>query len=160
VKPTPLPSSNSSSNMGAIVGGAVGGVVVIALAAIAIGFFMRSRRSKAPAPVAPPFVGAYQPPPAMDEIQQPLTMDDGYTMSSNPGTIGSSMPGTPVTQMRIYNPNDPSTFPGYQGSGYQGLPQSPAMPPEGPVPSLNGTGNSLATMQTSRPQGYHGLPTV
>ena len=102
VKPTPLPSSNSSSNMGAIVGGAVGGVVVIALAAIAIGFFMRSRRSKAPAPVAPPFVGAYQPPPAMDEIQQPLTMDDGYTMSSNPGTIGSSMPGTPVTQMRIY----------------------------------------------------------
>jgi hypothetical protein len=51
------------------------------------------------------------------------------------------------------NPNDPSTFPG------QGVPQTPATP-QGPVPSLNGTGNSLATMQTSQPQGYHGLPTV
>jgi hypothetical protein len=141
--------------MGIIVGGAVGGVVVIALAAIAIGFFLRQRRSEAPASVAPPFVGASQP--HMDEIQQPLTMDDGYT-SSIPGTIGSSMPGTPLSPMRIYNPNDPSTFPGYQGPEYQGVPQTPATPPQGPVPSANGTGNSLATMQTA--QGYHGLPTV
>jgi hypothetical protein len=184
-KPTSSPTSKSSSNMGIIVGGAVGGVVVIALAAIAIGFFLRQRRSEAPASVAPPFVGASQP--HMDEIQQPLTMDDGYT-SSIPGTIGSSMPGTPLSPMRIYvrvscplavallcvlipcgflpilfffdtqNPNDPSTFPGYQGPEYQGVPQTPATPPQGPVPSANGTGNSLATMQTA--QGYHGLPTV
>jgi hypothetical protein len=187
--PTPPPSSKSSSNMGVIVGGAVGGVVVISLAAIAIVFFLRRRSSEAPAPVAPPVVGAYQPP--MDEIQRPLTMDDGYAASSIPGTVGSSVPGTPVSPMRIYvrvscpitcraamcahrmrflilccccfdtqDPNDSSTFPGYQGPGYQGVPQSPATPLQGPVPSLNGTGNSLATMQTSRPQGYHGLPTV
>lgn len=161
----------------------MGGVVVIgAIAAIAIGLSLRSRRSGAQAPVAPPVVGASQPP--MDEIQQPLTMDDGYPASSISGTIGSSMPGTPVAPMRFYvrvscqvtrrasmcahrmrflihsfffdaqNPNDPSTFPGYQG-----VPQTPATP-QGPVPSLNGTGNSLATMQTSQPQGYHGLPTV
>jgi len=157
--PTPTPTPKSNSNIGAIVGGVVGGVAVIALAAIAIVFFLRRRSSDAPAPAAPPIVGAFQPP--MDEIQQPLTMDDGYTVSSSiPGTIGSSMPGTPVAPMRIYDPNDPSTFPGYQASEYQGVPQTPAMPSQGPVPSLNGTGNSLATMQTSRPQGYHGLPTV
>jgi hypothetical protein len=160
VKPTSSSTSKkSSSNLGAIVGGAVGGVVVIALAAVAIVFFLRRRSSDGPAPVAPPAVGAYQPP--MDEIQQPLTMDDGFTMASSiPGTIGSSMPGTPVSPMRIYDPNDPSTFPGYQTPEYQAVPQAPATPPQGPVPSLNGTGNSLATMQTSRPQGYHGLPTV
>ena len=100
VKPTPSPTSKSSSNTGAIVGGVVGGVAVIGgLAAIAIGLFLRRRSSEAPAPVAPPVVGTYQPP--MDEIQQPLTMDDGYT-ASIPGTIGSSMPGTPLAQMRIY----------------------------------------------------------
>jgi len=143
--------------MGAIVVGAVGGVVVISLAAVAIVFFLRRRRPEAPAPVGPPAFGAYQPP--MDEVQQPLTMDDAYTASSFPGTIGtSSIPGTP---MRIYDPNDPSTFPGYEGvpqTGYQGVPQTPTTPLQGPVPSLNETGNSLATMQTSR--GYHGLPTV
>jgi len=151
----------------------VGGVAVISLAAIAIFFFRRQRRPEAPAPVAPSFFGASQPP--MDEIQQPLTMDDRYTTSSVPGTIGSSIPGTPGATMRIYDPNDPSTFPGYQGipqtpaspqgtvpsfNGYQGVPETPTSPPLGTVPSFNGTGNSLATMQTSRPQGYHGLPTV
>jgi hypothetical protein len=192
------PASKSSSNTGAIVGGVVGGVAVISLAAIAIFFFRRQRRPEAPAPVAPSVFGASQPP--MDEVQQPLTMDDRYTTSSFPGTIGSSIPGTPGATMRIYvsvscrcasmcrvrssypfdtqDPNDPSTFPGYQGipqtpaspqgtvpsfNGYQGVPETPTSPPLGIVPSFNGTngtGNSLATMQTSRPQGYHGLPTV
>ena len=103
VKPTPSPAPKSSSNTGAIVGGVVGGVAVIGLAAIAIGLFLRRRRPEAP-PAAQPVVDVYQPP--MDEIQQPLTMDDGYTASSIPGTIGSSSmpgtPGTPVVPMRIY----------------------------------------------------------
>lgn len=159
VKPTSSSTPKSSSNMGAIVGGVVGCVIVIALASIAFVLFLRRRGSEAPAPIAPPVVSASQPP--MDEVQQPLTMNDGYAASSIPGSIGSSMPGTPVSPMRIYDPNDPSTFPGYEGSGYEGVPQTPATPPQGPVPSFNGTTNSLATMQTSRPQqGYHGLPTV
>ena len=181
VKPTPSPTPKSSSNTGAIVGGVVGGVAVIGLAAIAIGLFLRRRRPQAPS-VTQPVVDVYQPP--MDEIQQPLTMDDGYTASSIPGTIGSSSmpgtPGTPVVPMRIYvrvscpicallcsliacaffavlsfytqDPNDPSTFPGYQG-----VLQTPTTP-QGAMPSANGTGNTLSTMQTSR--GYHGLPTV
>jgi hypothetical protein len=93
-------SSKSSSNTGAIVGGAVGGVAIISLAGIAIMFFLRRRRPEAPAPVAPPVFGASQPP--MDEIRQPLTMDNEYATSSIPGTIGSSIPGTPGASMRIY----------------------------------------------------------
>ena len=107
VKPTSSPSSKSSSNTGAIVGGVVGGLVVISLAAVAIVFFLRRRRQDAPA-VTPPVVDTSQPP--MDEVQQPLRMDDGYASSSIPGTIGtSSIPGTigissmsPLAPMRIY----------------------------------------------------------
>jgi len=120
--PTPSPTQKSSSNTGAIVGGVVGGVAVISLVAIAIGFFLRQRPSQAPAPVTPAVVSASQPP--MDEIQHPLTTDDGYTSSSVPGTIGTpSMSGTPLTPpaappaappirlyVRVYVPNWPSRF--------------------------------------------------
>jgi hypothetical protein len=163
----------------------VGGVGTISLVVIAIGFFLRRRRRRALAPAALPVVGASQLP--MDEIQHPLTMNDGSS-SSIPGTIASSsMHGTPTALMgnvRVSCPishrasmcahrmrflarsyffffffdtqdsNYLSTFPAYQG-----VPQTPTTP-QGPVPPPNGTGNSLATMQTSRQQGYHGFPTV
>ncbi|KAI0271934.1 hypothetical protein BGY98DRAFT_936902 [Russula aff. rugulosa BPL654] len=145
----------SSSNTGAIAGGSVGGVSIISLV-IAIGFFLRRRRRRAPAPITPPVVGAYQPP--MDGSRQALTMHDGYTASSLTGTIGSSsMPGTPLVPM-TNDSNYLSTFPGYQG-----VPQTPTTPLQEAVPSLtgNGSGNSLATLQTSRQQGYyHGLAAV
>ena len=99
--PTSSPVQKSSSNTNLIVGAAVGGVVAISLV-IAIGFFLRRRSSEAPVPVAPPVVGASPSQPPMDEIQQPLTMGNGYTNSSAsiPGTTGSSMPSTPVAPMR------------------------------------------------------------
>lgn len=166
----------SSSNTGAIAGGSVGGVSIISLI-IAIGFFLRRRRRRASAPITPPVVGAYQPP--MDGSRQALTMHDGYTASSLTGTIGSSsMPGTPLvpmTNVRVswssnavscpfffffdtQDSNYLSTFPGYQG-----VPQTPTTPLQEAVPSLtgNGSGNSLATLQTSRQQGYyHGFAAV
>ncbi|KAI0246208.1 hypothetical protein BJV78DRAFT_1256859 [Lactifluus subvellereus] len=60
------------------------------------------------------------------------------------------MPGTPASPMKLYDPNDPTTFPGFQGAGqvHTGVPVAPY------------GGNTLANMQTSRPQGYHGLPTA
>ncbi|KAH9169671.1 hypothetical protein EDB89DRAFT_1908438 [Lactarius sanguifluus] len=47
------------------------------------------------------------------------------------------VPGTP---MKFYDPNDPSTFPEFQSLPYDG--------------------NTPANAQDTRPQGYHGLPTV
>ncbi|KAI9443921.1 hypothetical protein H4582DRAFT_2095306 [Lactarius indigo] len=49
----------------------------------------------------------------------------------------TSMPGTP---MKFYDPNDPSTFPEFQRLPYDE--------------------NTPANAQDTRPQGYHGLPTV
>ncbi|KAN0114319.1 hypothetical protein V8E52_006815 [Russula decolorans] len=151
---SPIP--NSSTNTDVIVGATVGGVVAISLVVL-IGIFLRRRRPEALIPVAPPVVGLRASQPPMDEIQQPLTMDNGYTTSSAsiPGTVSrTSMPGASVAPVRN-DPNYPSTFPGYQG-----VPQTPATPPQGAVPSSNTTGNALATTQTSWQQGYHGFPTV
>ncbi|KAN0114320.1 hypothetical protein V8E52_006816 [Russula decolorans] len=152
---SPLPNSSSNIDGNVIVGAAVGGGVAISLI-ILIGIFLRRRRREAPISVAPPVIGPGASQPPMDEIQQPLTMDNGYTTSSAsiPGAIRTSMPGASVALVRN-DPNYPSTFPGYEG-----VPQTPATPPQGAVPSSNTTGNALATTQTSWQQGYHGLPTV
>lgn len=140
--PTLSPPVNHT-NTGAIVGGVVGGVAAISIA-VAVIFYLRRRRSRAPSAASP---GVSAPQPAPDEIQQPLTEEGMNAGSSLPGT--SSMPGTPGAPMRLYDPNDPTTFPVYQGAL-----QSPAT---AQVPSHNGTGDPLASMW---PQGYHGLPAV
>lgn len=110
----------------------------------------------------------------MDEFQQPLS-DDGTT-----GTyVQPSTPGTPAAPMKLYvrvfrafrldlcinfffllshaqDPNDPTTFPGYQPTG----PGSDVTTPSwSPYNTGAGTGS---TVPTSAPgtSGYHGLPTV
>ncbi|KAF8491362.1 hypothetical protein F5888DRAFT_1736763 [Russula emetica] len=90
----------------------------------------------------------------------PLTEGGANTGSSLSGTLGSSDEAlckcfhSQSSAALFCDPNDPTTFPGYQGAL-----QSPATS-QGPVPSHCGTGNSQANVQTSRPQGYHGLPVV
>jgi len=148
--PSPSPASHSSSsNVGAIAGGAAGGVAAIAIAGFAV-FFYRSRRS----PKGPSYTTAASNSPQ----QQPFMGKLGQSMLDD-GAISPS-PSTPVTSMRLYDPNDPTTFPGYQ-------PPEMLIPP-GPVPFSPYTGggggggggaeNTLANMQTAH--GYHGLPTV
>jgi len=144
--PGTIIGSKRSLNVRAIVGGVVGGVALISLI-IVLGFFLRWRRREAPV------AGASQPP--MDEIKEPLQMDDRDMASSTEIIGSSSTPGTPAVPVRIYEPDESSRF-----SGYQGVPQTPAMPPQGDVPSLIGTGNSLSSTQTEQPQGYHDSPTV
>ncbi|KAF8465590.1 hypothetical protein DFH94DRAFT_354245 [Russula ochroleuca] len=133
--PTPLPGGGSS-NTGAIAGGVVGGVAVIA-AAIAAIFYLR-RRSRATSAVSAG-VGASQ-------SQQPLSDE----------VVPPSSSGSPTT-MRFYDPNDRTTFPGYQGS-----PHSPDILSQAPMSSYIGTRSTLGNTQTSLPQamGYHGHPTV
>ncbi|KAH9005416.1 hypothetical protein EDB86DRAFT_1441566 [Lactarius hatsudake] len=147
--PTPTSSSGSKSNTGAIAGGVAGGVVAVA-AVVGLLFFFLRRRPRPQAPSAAFVVDGTTPPPSagqhMSQVHQvQMHSDDG----------NSYVPGTPVTPMKFYDPNDPSTYPGYQSVPSTPDVQVPVAPYEG---SLNG--NTLASMQTTRPQGYHGLPTV
>ncbi|KAH9991391.1 hypothetical protein BJV77DRAFT_1068354 [Russula vinacea] len=129
IGPSSIPSAGGSSNTGAIAGGAVGGVAVIAIVIAAIFYLRRPSAMSAG-------VGAQQP--LSDQIASP------------------SSSGSPTT-MRFYDPSDPTTFPGYQGS-----PHSPGISSQAHMSSYIGTGSSLGHTQTSLPQamGYHGHPTV
>jgi hypothetical protein len=148
--PSTSPTHSPKSNTGAIVGGVVGGVVAIStsIAVVVIFVYLRPRRSRALAPS----VGASRPP--TDETKEPLTEEGTNMGSSLPGT--SSIHETLEAPMRIYvrvfipnppsrpcvliitcailrfyiytqDPDDPTTFPGYQGAL-----QSRATP-QGPV---------------------------
>jgi hypothetical protein len=88
--PSPQPT-HGSSNAGAIAGGVVGGVVAIAAAVLAIFFWMRRKRPQAPSAA---FVVDGAPQPLMGEVRPPQS-DDGTF-------VPPSMPGTPVTPMKLY----------------------------------------------------------
>lgn len=169
--------SGSSSNTAAIAGGVAGGVVALATIGALLIYFLRKKTP----PQAPSAAFVVDPPmsaqPPMSQMGQvaspPLPSDDGSTYA----------PGTPVSPMKLYNPSDPSTYPGYQSVPTTEV-HVPAAPYEqGYDASLNGNtlggntmntlggntlnggnalgGNNLASMQTAHPvSGYHGLPTV
>jgi len=143
-------SRGKSSNTGPIVGGVVAGIAVVAVAVLGF-FYLRRRRTRSQYAAPPSSFGADddtlvfggEPQPHRGAIKPPSS-DDHYTSSS-----------VPASPMRMYNPNDPTTFPNLQTASY-----TPSASPRaiyGPQP---GTGNPLANMQVTRPQGYHGLPTV
>ncbi|KAI0246491.1 hypothetical protein BJV78DRAFT_1364809 [Lactifluus subvellereus] len=104
--PSPTPTHSSSSNAGAIAGGAVGGVAAIAVAGLAIFFWLPRKRLQGPS-TARVIDGA--PQPLMGEVR-PLGSDDGTY-------VPSSMPGTPASSTMLYDPNDPTTFSRFQGAG-------------------------------------------
>ncbi|KAI6005670.1 hypothetical protein EDD15DRAFT_661020 [Pisolithus albus] len=131
---TPSPQSASkSSNTGAIVGGAVGGVVgLAAIVGLATWLFLRHRR-KASAPDA---MDGGVPPPGTGSMY-----------------MASSSFTTPLTQPKLYDPSDPSTFP-----------TSPPSPTIHTTPS-NGYQNAsihsnLYAPQGGRPGGYSGVPEI
>ncbi|KAH9971461.1 hypothetical protein BJV74DRAFT_865871 [Russula compacta] len=132
--------SSSSSNVGAIAGGVAGGIAAVAIAGVAVFFFLRRGRRQAP---STPLTAQQQ----MEQVQHlPPPSDDGTFAPP-------SAPGTPLAPMRLYDPNDPTTFPGYQAV-------PPDSPPSVPFSPYSASGHTLATTHTPRPQGYHGLPTV
>jgi hypothetical protein len=133
---------------------------------------------KRPRPQAPSAAFVVDGAPSMSYTSQvyPQPSDDGTTTYA---------PGTPVTSMKLYDPSDPTTYPGYHSvptSSPDGDVHVPVVSYDGglhgntlanmqtgslggntPPPNMqNGGlgGNTLANMQTARPQGYHGLPTV
>ena len=84
--PSATPTHSSSSDSGAIAGGVVGGVGAVAVAGLAVFFWLRRKRSQAPSVVFD------TPEPLMSEV-----------WSSEGGTyVPSSMHGTPPTSMKLY----------------------------------------------------------
>ncbi|KAF8465589.1 hypothetical protein DFH94DRAFT_354171 [Russula ochroleuca] len=132
--PTPSPAGgNGSKHAAAIAGAVIGGAAAIAAAVFAI-FYIR-RRSQASVSAG---VGAsQQQAPSLDEV--------ALSTLSRP------------RRTRFYDPNDPTTFPGYLGGRH-----SQIIPSQVPVSSEIRARNTLENTQTSLPQasGYSGLPTV
>ncbi|KAH9973127.1 hypothetical protein BGW80DRAFT_1459437 [Lactifluus volemus] len=134
VSSTSSPSSGSS-NRGAIAWGVAGGLVAVSAAALILFFFLRRKRALVYDGALPPLTGQVQSPP----------LDDG-------AVVPPSLPTTPTTPIKLYDPNDRTTFPGYQGT-------VPAPGAYTEVPNMY-TGSTLASTPSTRPLGYHGLPTV
>ncbi|KAI0275682.1 hypothetical protein BGY98DRAFT_991473 [Russula aff. rugulosa BPL654] len=130
----PPTHSHSGSHAGAIAGGIIGGITIISITIAAILFCIRRRSSQA----------------ASADVGASLLMpNDGTVM-----TVTQPSLGPPLT-MRIYDPNDPTTFPRYQGG-----PQYPDIASVSQVPSQVGSRSTPLYMQTSVPNssGYRGLP--
>ncbi|KAK0445020.1 uncharacterized protein EV420DRAFT_981383 [Desarmillaria tabescens] len=149
-------SSSGSSNTGAIVGGVVGGVVGLALIAGLIFFLVRRRRRRRPAVAATTGpIGGDIPPPAPSLVGQNLS--------------GSAYAPTTTTYDKIYDPNDPSTFPTVQNGLPYGQQQAPGgypqpYAPHSPSsPDSNMTPNRFSPAQTTSPppsSAYRGAPEV
>ncbi|KAJ3509629.1 hypothetical protein NLJ89_g5122 [Agrocybe chaxingu] len=94
-------SGGGKSNAGAIAGGVVGGVVGLAIIAGLVFWFLRRRKaSKDQLPSAPPSTFD----PGMSQVQTT------YTGTTFPSTYPTT-PAPTGTPGKIYDPNDPSTFP-------------------------------------------------
>ncbi|KAH9955177.1 hypothetical protein BGW80DRAFT_1396266 [Lactifluus volemus] len=98
-------TGGSSSNVRAISGGIAGGLVALSAAALITFFFLRRRRVQQ-GPPASVFDGT--PQPVMGQVQSPPPDDGAF--------VPPSLPAASTTPMRLYDPNDPTTFPGYQGT--------------------------------------------
>jgi len=134
-------SGGGSSNTGAIVGGVVGGIAAICIAVVAI--IYQQRRS--------------QPQPAvLADVVESKVLSSPPEAPEEGTTAPSSLSGSPAA-MKLYDPNDPTTFPGYQADLH-----SPDIPSQVTMSSNIGSGNAVANAQTTQPHagGYHGHPIV
>ncbi|KAI0250875.1 hypothetical protein BJV78DRAFT_526497 [Lactifluus subvellereus] len=132
---TTPPGPVKKSSAGTIAG-VVGGVTATVAAGLAI-FWWRRKRTQAVVD------GALQAPNG--ESRLPVSNRVVYM------PLSQSVPETPIAiPMKLYDPNDPTTFPEFQG--LQG-----ALQREEPMMTSNRSGY---TLPTTDPQGYHGYPIV
>ena len=168
---TPIPIDGHSSNTGAIVGGVAGGIAAISIVIAALLFYLRLRQRHPPAPPAGDMRSSGFD-PLMDQVPRPM---------SGQGTIASSLPETTTSLPRPYvcafvapaplmcthmfyicynaqNPNDPATYPTYQGTS----PPPTYNPIQSPSSSSSRNMFTVATAPSSQGQGlrYNDLPVV
>ncbi|KAI0293298.1 hypothetical protein B0F90DRAFT_1407680 [Multifurca ochricompacta] len=131
--PTPVPiSSGSKSNAGAIAGGVAGGLSALAISVLLI---LWRRRQNPQTPPTTLLGNEAQPSQQMAEVPPPQM--------------------APASPMRLYNPNDSTTYPG--------PPTSPGTESNTPMTDTYYQGNASNTvnMHVSRAQNeYRGLPII
>ncbi|KIM47549.1 hypothetical protein M413DRAFT_439213 [Hebeloma cylindrosporum] len=138
-------SSKNKTNAGAIAGGVVGGVV--GLAAIAgIVIWLLGRRKNASSRPTP---GTYDPQP-FTSYEKPAmgTMD-----TSNTGTAFVSTPPP-----KLYDPNDPSTFPSHVAQSYTGTTNTSSAPQQPLYPNPNFPANQQIRPGPGGHSQYTGAP--
>lgn len=137
--PAPAESSTKKTNVGAIVGGVIGGVAAIVLAVFALLFWLRHRKAQR------------RPPSAAFRHTAPLVITP-YTPEPTEKGFSPHVPTSPYSTAsvgRLYNPEDPSTFPDVQ--------------PVGSVYSQSLRGSAVFSAQNGyQPAGirYTGVPEV
>ncbi|KAH9026644.1 hypothetical protein EDB84DRAFT_336227 [Lactarius hengduanensis] len=130
--------SESGPNTAAIAGGVSGGVALAAIGVLLLYFLRKRRRSQAPSAA----VDGGTPPMSQEHPSQ--SGDETY------------VPKKPVALMKLYDPNDPRTFPKYQSVSTSAEDvHDPVAPKDG-----SANGNTLAKVQAAPTLGYHGLPIV
>ncbi|KAH9991382.1 hypothetical protein BJV77DRAFT_1150603 [Russula vinacea] len=143
--PTPSPRKGGSPNTIAIAGVVIGSIAAISTVVTSVFFYRRRPSQETPAIHATA---------ATSQPQLPL---------SDERTFAPSPLSRPPIKMRLYDPNNPATFPEY---GYHGNPFSMDLPSQVTISSTIGTGNiagnTQANTQTSLPQArkYNGRPTL
>ncbi|KAH9169207.1 hypothetical protein EDB89DRAFT_1908745 [Lactarius sanguifluus] len=136
--PTP---SGSGTNTAAIAGGVASGIVALAAIGVLLFYFLpvwRRQRSQAPSAAT---AGDDGETPPMSQEHPPLSEDKTY------------VPKKPMAPMKLYDPNDPTTFPKYQrvSTSAQDM-HDPFAPKDG--------GSNGNRVQAAPTPGYHGLPIV
>jgi hypothetical protein len=132
---TSVAGTSKELNVGAIVGGVIGGMVVIVFVVGIIVFMMRRRKQ----PVTTPSTTTY----AQYSSPQMSGVDTNYNST-----------GPTMTPGRIYDPNDPSTFPSFPNPYDSALPNDASNFPSYPV---NYSTYSLVGGQLARTH-YTGAP--
>ncbi|KAG9040907.1 hypothetical protein FS837_012962 [Tulasnella sp. UAMH 9824] len=110
------PTGSSKSNAGPIAGGVVGGIVLLALIGVLVWWLIRRRQNRQNEQTGYYTTGDGQ----MGEASNlPAAVDYGTSYPTSSPTVYSGSGGSPDTP-KLYNPDDPSTFPKTPASfGYQ-----------------------------------------
>ena len=148
---TPSGDSGQSAPVGAIVGGVVGGLAVLALAAVALVFFLRSRKPKEGTPVnTMAAVSPYGSPPPQPMMQNQQTPPPGFPPSQSAYSAAG---------YTAYN-TTPSPGPGSLYPGAAGAPYQPGSPDPSKhysnVSSEPAYGAYGTSPQPQPPQQYNG----
>jgi len=97
-------SSSKKTNVGAIAGGIIGGLAVVVLAAIAFVLWLRHRRAQR----RPPSAAFRATTPLVTTPYMPDTVEKQFLPDTAPSPLSATSAG------RLYNPDDPTTFPDTQ----------------------------------------------